>query len=336
MTVAGQGAVGHTPAIVTVTAAGAIDATYRIALLERGAFMRATRYERELSGKGVNVSAALRLAGVDTAAVVVIGEDDLGFARQSPHTGLLRIVAVPGATRVNTSVIDAEGATTKINAPTPPISRDAWEQVGAAVLAACADFEAGWVVVSGTMPLVDGESARISDIVRAADRAGCRVAVDTSGAALVDLAADPSGVALLKPNTHELAELVGRPLRTIGEVIDAAQELRGRGVGTVYTSMGADGVLVVAESAAIHARARAVRVTNTAGAGDASLAGFLVGLGGLPDAPDAVARAAATAASWGAHAVAQGTTILSSIDGLPVAEVTPDPDARIRLSEPAQ
>ncbi|QYM65037.1 MULTISPECIES: hypothetical protein [unclassified Microbacterium] len=44
--------VPETPSIVTLTASGAIDATYRIATLERGAFTRASGYERELSGKG--------------------------------------------------------------------------------------------------------------------------------------------------------------------------------------------------------------------------------------------------------------------------------------------
>ncbi|WP_202045537.1 hypothetical protein [Microbacterium sp. Se63.02b] len=90
----------------------------------------------------MNVSAALDLAGVRTAAVVVVGEDDLAFAQRSAHRDLLRIVAVPGATRVNTSVIDDAGATTKINAPTPPISGTAWLAAQAAVTEACTELGA--------------------------------------------------------------------------------------------------------------------------------------------------------------------------------------------------
>lgn len=321
--------------VVTLTAAGAIDATYRVpGVLERGAFIRAAGYERELSGKGVNVSAALRLAEVQTAAVVVLGEDDLSFAQASPLAGLLRVVPVPGATRVNTSVIDADGATTKVNAPTPAISATTWEGALTAVVAAATESGAGWIVVSGTLPPVVDGRARIADVVRALGARGPRIAVDTSGAALADAAADPAGVALMKPNTHELAELVGRPLGSLGDVMSAAQELRARGVDTVYTSMGADGVLVVGDAAVIHARARASAVVNTAGAGDASLAGFLVGLGD-EQGVDALARAAVTAATWGALAVSQPTTILSSLADAPRAEVTRDPDPAVRLSEPA-
>lgn len=320
--------------IVTLTAAGAIDATYRVpGALERGAFVRASGCERELSGKGVNVSGALSAAGVPTSAVVVLGEDDLPFARASPLAGLLRIVPVPGATRVNISVIDSEGATTKVNAPTPGIATAAWAEACSAVADAAAG--AGWVVVSGTLPAVGGATARIADVVRAVGIAGPRIAVDTSGAALADAAAEPAGIAVMKPNTHELAELVGRSLRSVGDVVSAARELRARGVGIVFTSMGADGVLVVGDAAVVHATAPAPAVVNTAGAGDASLAGFLVGLEDDPGRADALAQAAATAAAWGALSVAQPTTILSSLAGAPRAEVTRDPDPALRLTEPA-
>lgn len=324
--------------IVTLTAAGAIDATYRVGMLERGAFVRATGYEREVSGKGVNVAAALRAAAVPAIAVVVLGEDDLSFAETSPHAEMLRIVTVPGATRVNTSVIDEGGATTKVNAPTPPIPQDAWSSTRTAVHAAIAQLPAAWLVVSGTVPtLIDtGETAELADVLADAAQAGVRVALDTSGPALARAASAPDGIALMKPNTHELAELVGRPLRTVGEVTEAAQDLVARGVETVYTSMGVDGVLVVSTSAVVHAHASARSVVNTAGAGDASLAGFLVGLGdGHPRDPDALAAAAATAAAWGAHAVAQPTTILPDLADLPSARVTRDPDPATRLAEPA-
>ncbi|MRX44025.1 1-phosphofructokinase family hexose kinase [Agromyces kandeliae] len=325
-------------AVVTLTAAGAIDATYRVGALERGAFIRADAYERELSGKGVNVAAGLALAGRRTAAVVVMGEEDLDFAARSPHAGLLRLVTVPGATRVNTSVTDGSGATTKINAPVPPIPGPAWEDAASAVHETCAELRAGWLVVSGTLPRLLGEDEPVdlSDVLATARRRGVRLALDTSGPALARAAADPAGIALVKPNTHELAELVGRSLRTIGDVARAAGDLVHRGIEVVFVSMGADGVLVVTEGEVVHAHAHARAVVNTAGAGDASLAGFLVGLGDSePGSPGAPARAAARAAAWGAHAVSQATTILPDLDGLPDVSVDLDPVPERRLTEPA-
>ncbi|MFT4219416.1 MAG: PfkB family carbohydrate kinase, partial [Microbacterium sp.] len=270
--------------VVTFTAAGAVDATYRVDELVRGAFMRASAYERELSGKGVNLSAALAHASVPTAAVVVLGADDLVFAAGSPHAALLRPVAVPGATRVNTSIIDADGATTKVNAPTPPLTGESWQRALAATVEAIDEVDAGWLVVCGTLPAVDGEPADLGPLLEAAATRGVRVGADTSGAGLVRLVDRGAGVALAKPNTHELAELTGRTLRTIGDVAGAARTLVRRGLELVYVSMGADGVLAVTADRIVHAHATAPRLANTAGAGDASLAGFLVGLDAGGDA----------------------------------------------------
>lgn len=300
--------------IVTLTAAGAIDATYRVGALRRGAFARAESYTREVSGKGVNVSAALAAGGADTAAVVVLGSDDVRFARCGLTAPLLRIVEVPGPTRVNTSIIDAEGATTKVNAPTPPLPPEAWDATIAALRTELAARTEPWLVLSGSVPELAG-TGRLVDLtaVRAVAReVGARVAVDTSGAALAAVLADPAGIDLLTPNAEELSAAVGRPLGTLGDVVAAAREVIAHGVGTVVASLGADGLVAVTADRAVFARADAPVVANTAGAGDAALAGFLLGFTGESAADaDPLAVAAASAAEWGAHAVAHASTIVA-------------------------
>ena len=89
--------------------------------------------------------------------------------------------------------------------------------------------------------------------------------------------ADPAGIDLLTPNADELSAAVGRPLLTLGDVVTAAREIIARGVATVLASLGADGLLAVTADRAVFARADAPYVANTAGAGDAALAGFLLG-----------------------------------------------------------
>ncbi|WP_058624539.1 1-phosphofructokinase family hexose kinase [Microbacterium testaceum] len=303
--------------IVTLTAAGAIDATYRIGALRRGTFTRADSYTREVSGKGVNVSAALAAGGADTAAVVVLGVDDVRFARCGLTAPLLRIVEVPGATRVNTSIIDAAGATTKVNAPTPPLSTEAWDATIHTLRAELAARTAPWLVLSGSLPELAG-TGRLVDLgaVRATAREhGARLAVDTSGTALDAVLADPAGIDLLTPNADELSAAVGRPLLTLGDVVTAAREIIARGVVTVLASLGADGLLAVTADRAVFARADAPYVANTAGAGDAALAGFLLGLTRAPAATaageDPLIVASASAAEWGAHAVAHASTIVA-------------------------
>lgn len=323
---------------VTLTAAGAIDATYRVGALRRGAFTRADSYTREVSGKGVNVSAALAAGGADTAAVVVLGADDVRFARCGLTAPLLRIVEVRGATRVNTSIIDAQGATTKVNAPTPPLSPEAWDATIAALRDELAARTAPWLVISGSLPELAGAGALVDlAAVRAVAREhGARLAVDTSGAALDALLADPTGIDLLTPNAEELSAAVGRPLGTLGEVVTAAREIVGRGVGTVLASLGSDGLVAVTVDRAVFARADAPYVANTAGAGDAALAGFLLGLTRQPAAAaagaDPLAVAAASAAEWGAHAVAHASTLVAGPPHGIRALVETDPDLERALT----
>ena len=101
----------------------------------------------------------------------------------------------------------------------------------------------------------------------------------------------------VKPNAHELAEATGRPIRTIGDVTAAAEQLRAKGLDTVLVSLGRDGAVLVDGNGALHGRTAAVTAINTVGAGDAFLAGYLAADANA--APDRLA----SALRWGATAV---------------------------------
>jgi len=323
-----------TAGIVTVTPAAAIDQTYRVDGLRLGDVNRAVGVSSELSGKGVNVARAITLSRVPVRAVVPLGADGRILAEVPGLQDLLAVVPTSGRTRVNTTILDAATGTTKVNEPAIPLSAEEW---GAVVDAAGVEIDrigAGWLVLSGTIPaLSDGGPLDILQLLRRAADAGARVAVDTAGSALEVAVANLDLVHLLKPNAHELAELTGRPLLTLGDVAEAAEELHRAGCDLVYVSMGADGALVRSQAGLWHAHAAAT-VVNTAGAGDASLAGFLVGLRGS-DGQDDPAAAVAGAATWGALAVSSATTILTSLEDAPTPVVVRDPDPSTPLSEPA-
>lgn len=323
-----SGEPGASP-IVTVTLAPAIDLTYRVDAVVPGAVNRASAVSRELSGKGVNVAHAVAASGVRTRAVLPMGDADASEA----SADWLRPVAAHARTRVNVTMATGDGVTTKLNAPTSPLTRGEVAAVIDAAVAETRALGAGWIVVAGSVPpLAEGGQVDLVDVLaelRAATDA--RIALDTSEAALERVVADGLGdVALVKPNTHELAAATGRSLATIGDVVAAARELVERGCETVYVSMGEDGALAVTRDGAWRARAEAPAVVNATGAGDASLAGFLVS-GGADDVTSAIAGAAA----YGALSVAQPGTLLRDPQSAPSADVTADPDPAIPLADPA-
>ncbi|MFF1495572.1 1-phosphofructokinase family hexose kinase [Streptomyces sp. NPDC058304] len=135
---------------------------------------------------------------------------------------------------------------------------------------------------------------------------------------------------LIKPNAAELAQAVGRPLATLGEVARAAQELRSRGAGAVLASLGADGQLLVSAEGTFHGTAPVAAVRSDVGAGDASLAGFLIAGGTGPGA-------LASALAHGAAAVQlPGSAMPVPADLRPEAvRVTENPPPDLRLSTPA-
>jgi 1-phosphofructokinase len=310
--------------ITAVTPNPSLDRTLHVGDLRRGAVNRAESTALEPSGKGVNVAVALRAAGTPSTAVLPVGGDSgRSLLAMLADLGVpCRTVQIDGCVRTNVSVIEAYGTTTKINESGPSLSPGQVRELVDTALAASAPGE--WVAWCGSLPS-GFSAAALRDSVTACRAAGRRVAVDTSDAALRAVLQGTSMPHLVKPNAHELADLVGRPLATLGDVVEAAATLVRRGVDTVAVTLGGDGAIVVDASGAVLGRAAVDRVVNTAGAGDAFLAGYLAAsASGKP-------AALVNALRFGAAAVqCAGTLLAAAPDELPVELSSPDPAALLR------
>jgi 1-phosphofructokinase len=143
-------------------------------------------------------------------------------------------------------------------------------------------------------------------IVRLRER-GAKVALDTSEVSL-ELGL-PAGPHLVKPNRDELAAVTGRSLRTLRDVVEAAQLVHDKGAEVVLVSLGADGAVLVDEAGAIHGEAPVAVPRSAVGAGDALLAGFLSSGG---QGVSSLHRAL----SWGAAATAMPGSGMPAPDDL--------------------
>ena len=316
--------------IVTLTANPSVDRTIEVGRVRRGNVIRARGNRVDAGGKGVNVARALAAHGQKATAVVTSGGAEgaqLEALLTQTATGL-DVVAVPvsGATRANVTVVESDGTTTKLNEPGPRLSKT--ELVALADALTDAATSADWVVLCGSLP-PGAPTDWYADLTwRLKATSGCRVAVDTSGAALakaVDAAPD-----LVKPNRDELADLTGRGIASLSDVVGAARSL---GLGAVLVSLGPDGAVLVTTDGAWHASAPKVEPRSTVGAGDAALAGYLsAGADGATALVEAVA--------WGSAATAlDGTRMPAAADvrrdGITVTDLTDTNGnpAATRLSE---
>ena len=278
--------------VLTVTLNPSIDRTIALSSLQVGEINRAQAITLHPGGKGVNVSRAARAYGAETHALFIGGK--LGEAWMSSELDKASIahtvISHGEAIRSNMTIVETDGTVTKINEPGPTLGESDIEKIKTALSAL--PLNGNWVVFAGRLNPGLPASA-YADLATFVKSRGAKVAVDSSGeefAAAVKAAA----VDLVKPNHHELSELVGRALPTIDDVIKAAQEVIAGGVETILCSMGADGALLITAEGATHCEPIEKVSGTPVGAGDILLGIFIAAGCDVPALQKAIAWSAAS------------------------------------------
>ena len=217
----------------------------------------------------------LALGGAEVVASGFLGDANATIFEQhfSKYGVCDAFIRVQGETRTGIKLVDAGiNETTDLNmvgaAPTV-------EQC-AALRSQLLDLaEPGrWFLIAGSLP--DGIEPRfVAELIEALRATGAKIAVDSSGAALK--AAVAAGVDLIKPNEHELAELLGVELKGFDAIVAATRRLSKDHIPNLIVSMGSQGALFQTADAELLVRAPKLNVVSTVGAGDALLAGYLHG-----------------------------------------------------------
>lgn len=305
--------------IVTFTANPSIDRTMQLdARLQRGQFHRAAQVSDHAAGKGINVATVLRDAGVPVMAVVGFADEAfLAIGRDQDGVDPIAALERPELrVRTNITITEPDGTTTKINEPGPRLGAADIDSISAGLRHVARQFRAQWVVLSGSLP----PGAPVDWYVRLASEVrelGCLVAVDASEAPLAAVLAalETNPVDLMKPNVDELAQALGRDPAALQALADQAEwdglvvearQLQQRGVGTLLVTLGPAGALLVDADGAWQADALPVEVRSTVGAGDATLAGYVMAARAELEPPDCLAYAMA----YGAAATASPATVL--------------------------
>ena len=296
--------------ILTLTANPSFDRTVVLDCeLARGQVHRVVSVTSQAGGKGVNISRAAVGADIPSIAVVPAHKDD-PFVLELLGAGIdCRPVRPAGDVRVNLTITEPDGTTTKLNSPGAEVGPEHLRVMAEAVLARAAG--ASWTVLAGSLP-AGAPPDFYADLVRRLRQDGRQVAVDTSDAPLRALVDALPGAApdLMKPNGEELASFAGGDPEVLerdpAAAAVAARRLVDDGVGAVLATLGADGAVLVTREGAWHASPPPTTVVSTVGAGDSSLFGYVLGsIRGLP-APERLALAVAYGS---AAAGLPGTTI---------------------------
>ena len=261
--------------IYTVTLNPALDKTVEIPSFAADSVNRITTMRTDPGGKGINVSKVISKLGGQSIATGILG-GDTGLAIQSAlkTMGLKTSFRfTEGETRTNLKVIDPVNHTnTDINEPGVTVSE---EILNGLLAQLTAGLEKGDIVVlSGSLPKGSPRDTYYT-WTGACKKAGAKVILDADGELLeAGLKASPY---LIKPNNHELSQLLGETLATPEELNKAARRLMDEhGIAKVVVSMGGKGALYVTQDETIYAEGLKVPVGSTVGAGDSVVAALAV------------------------------------------------------------
>ncbi|KQU34734.1 MULTISPECIES: 1-phosphofructokinase family hexose kinase [unclassified Rhodococcus (in: high G+C Gram-positive bacteria)] len=306
--------------ILTLTANPSMDRTVSLDVpLVRGSVHRSALTTTEPGGKGVNVARVVTSAGrTATAVLPCSGSDPLLSAL---GTLGVRYHAVPtsGVARTNLTISESDGTTTKINEPGAGLAPETVDALMASVLELAQ--RADWVVLSGSIP-PGIDATWYGRLVTALHEVSAKVAVDTSDDPLSALAAGFPATApdLIKPNAEELAHLTGHDGAMLeasaaqGDpypTVEAARILVDRGVAAVLATLGGSGAVLVTATGSWFATPPPITPRSTVGAGDSSLAGYI--LADL-DGEDGAGRLARAVAYGSAAAALPGTRLPTPSD----------------------
>jgi ribokinase len=279
------------PSRLFVAGAANIDLTFRVPAPPRaGVTEVCPDYRQGFGGKGANQAVQAARLGASVTFFGKVGGDPFGPAviHQLQSEGInAEHVSVEKDLLTGTAVILVEpsGQNSIITSAGPNVALSVEDVRRASAAIAAADILLATLEVPGE-PILEAFRLARSAGVRTVLNPAPPVFFPRELLALVDVCV---------PNESELVALTGRTIDSLGNVENAAKELRLAGPKAVAVTLAERGCLVLDEAASEHIPGAVVAAVDTSGAGDAFTAALGVAL--------AEGRSLREAARW-ANAVA--------------------------------
>lgn len=264
--------------IYTVTFNPSLDYVVRVTDFELGSLHRSEAEELTVGGKGINVTAVLRLLGVESTAFgFVAGFTGREIMERLDQMGISSdfIQVKQGFSRINIKLKSKDFTETEVNGQGPRVHADELNQLYDKLSAM---QEGDFLVLSGSVPShIPDRDYSYAHICDSLNKKKINFVVDAEG----DLLRNTLGYQpfLIKPNLQELGRLFGRKLADEQSIIDCARSLQKKGAQNVLISLAGDGaILIDHKGRTIRQSAPSGKAINSVGAGDTMVAGFLAGV----------------------------------------------------------
>ena len=247
----------------------------------------------DAGGKGVNISRALTVNGIENTALVVLGAENGDSFRRALQADEIPYceITVEGRIRENITLHTENAPETRISfagftANDSLIDRTEESLNGLLEMGDILTF-------TGRNP--EGVSmARVKAMLANLQGRGVKIVLDSRSFTKQDMI-DVSPW-LIKPNEEEIGMYVDMEVKDFKDAKQAAELLRATGIENVMISLGAKGAMLCGAEGCFVAHAPKINALSTIGAGDSSIGGFC-----------AAAKAGLSPAEMLRHSVAYGS-----------------------------
>lgn len=270
--------------ILTITLNPSVDIAYQLDTFHLDTVNRVENVQKTAGGKGLNVTRVLKQIGEDVVATGFIGGEIGSYVKKQLTRNDIKnsFVEIGNETR-NCIAVLHDGKQTEILEQGPTIQEH--EALNFIEHLEIILNNVDVVVISGSLPkgLASNYYVKIIELCK---KCGVAVVLDCSGKALKNVLESQQKPTVIKPNTEELSQLIGK------EVTDDIQELKSvlsgqlfQGIDWIVVSLGAKGAFAKHKDKFYRVKIPKIKVVNPVGSGDSTVAGIAAGLvHALPEA----------------------------------------------------
>lgn len=269
--------------ILTITLNPSVDIAYQLDAFHLDTVNRVEKVQKTAGGKGLNVTRVLKQVGEDVVATGFIGGEIGSYVKKQLTRNDIKnsFVEIGNETR-NCIAVLHDGQQTEILEQGPTIQEHEALNFIEHLEIILNNVEV--VVISGSLPkgLASNYYVEIVELCKQCDVA---VVLDCSGEALKKVLESQQKPTVIKPNTEELSQLIGK------NITDDIQELKSvlsgqlfQGIEWIVVSLGAKGAFAKHNDKFYRVKIPKINVVNPVGSGDSTVAGIAASLAhALPD-----------------------------------------------------
>ena len=259
--------------ITTITLNPAIDTRYFIEDFKEGRLFRAEKTIKSPGGKGLNVTKVLRQMDADVVATGIIGGKNGEWIQENLKKMDIKeeFYVSSAETRVCIAVLAKHSETEILESGEELTDSDlrAFEKKLMELVE-----KSDVITMSGSLPK-GMDAGYYQKLVELVNRKGKKVILDTSGKSLLEgVKGKPY---LIKPNFDELEYVLGESIDGRDKIKKAVEKLKNLGAQNVLVSLGGEGAIYFGEEI-LKITIPKIKIHNTVGSGDSSVAGFAKGL----------------------------------------------------------